>query len=288
MMYATMNKLSAILAAVDLSEPSLNALQTAACLAEKNDASLSIIHVQDNTLDFMGPNIFATGSTINHASNILTALAHDLQRKNNLHPIVIEDEGNPVQVVLKNALQQKFDLIVMGSYGASGYRDGFIGTTAYSITKYAPCPVLIIPPRRRWTSFKNILFPIRPALASLRNYDVLKNFLFPGSSLEVLGLSSAQTENTKELNKLVTDLKLATLGDKVIATTQSGEGNFIADSVLKQAEKNSTDLIVVTPAIDVSAKQFYIGPNAHKIIQQAKIPLLNINRMNVYAAAELK
>lgn len=283
-----MSKLSTILVAVDLSEPSLNALHTAACLAEKSDASLSIIHVHDNILDFIGPNIFATTNTINHSSNILTALAHDIQRKNNVQPIIIEDEGNPVQVVLKNAVQHKFDLIVMGSYGASGYRDGFIGTTVYNITKYAPCPVLIIPPRRKWTSFKKILFPIRPALASVRNYDVLKNFLFPGSSLEVLGLSTAHSENSKELSNLMNDLKLATLGDRVIATTQTGDGNFIADSVLKQAERNSTDLIVVTPAIDVSAKQFYIGPNAHKIIQQAKTPLLNINRVNVFASAELK
>jgi nucleotide-binding universal stress UspA family protein len=273
-----------ILAAVDFSEPSLNALDTAVCLAEKNNATLYIIHVQDNIFEFTGINGLTLNSTVNHSANILTALANDIGRRINTKPIILEEEGFATQVILKSIMSNKCDLVVMGTYGASGYRDGFIGTNTYSVVKYAPCPVLIIPPGKKWSSFKRTLFPVRPVITALRHYEVLKNFLFPGSFLEILGLSSGQRETKRDMERAVTDLQTRMAADDITASTCWEQGNSIPDNVLSQADKNNADLLIVTPAIDVSTKQYYIGPNAHRIIHQAKIPLLSINRVNVQIA----
>lgn len=283
-----MIKISTILAAVDLGEPSLNALNTAASLAEKNNASLHIIHVKDNIFEFIGADVLKVSTTSNHSSNILTALANDIQRKHKIKPVIIEEEGFATQAILKHSVKSRCDLVVMGSYGASGYRDGFIGTNAHNMIKYAPCPVLIIPAGKNWVTFKKVLFPIRPVIAGLRHYDILRNFLSAGASLEVLGLSSGQAENRKELDKQLADIRQKMQNDKITAIAEWDEGTFIPENVLRRADQNNADLLVITPSIDVSAKQFYIGPNAHRIMHQAKIPLLSINRANVYASAELR
>lgn len=273
-----------ILAAVDFSEPSLNALDTAVFLAEKNNATLYIIHVQDNIFEVSGTNGLTLNSTVNHSANILTALSNDIGRRIKSKPIIIEEEGFATQVILKNIVSNKCDLVVLGTYGASGYRDGFVGTNTYSVVKYAPCPVLIVPPGKKWSSFKKTLFPVRPVITALRHYEILKNFLFPGSSLEILGLSSGQRETKRDMERAVTDLQSRMAADDISASTSWEQGNSIPDNVLSQAEKNNSDLIIVTPSIDVSTKQYYIGPNAHRIIHQTKIPLLSINRVNVQVA----
>lgn len=274
-----------ILAAVDFSEPSLNALDTAVFLAERYKSSLYIIHVHDTVFEFIGSDVFANNRITNHSTNILSALAIDIERKTRTRPHIIEAEGYAVEVILRNAVKHECDLVVVGTYGASGYRDGFVGTNTYNIIKNAPCPVLSIPPGKKWTSFKRPLFPIRPVISALRQYDVLRNFLFPDSNLDVLGLSSGLPGARKDLDKLVADIWHKLTADNITARTEWDEGPSISENILRHAEKNNTDLIVITPAIDVSAKQFFIGPNAHKIIHAAKVPVLNINKVNVYSPA---
>lgn len=57
----------------------------------------------------------------------------------------------------------------MGTHGASGFREFFIGTNAFAVVKHAPCPVLTVPPNRKWESFSNILFPVRNTARAWRS-----------------------------------------------------------------------------------------------------------------------
>ena len=84
-------KINRILVAIDFSEPSFNALETAACIAEKCGATLYLIHVQDNIFDFMGVSSLTMNSVANNSSSILTALATDIQRKSGIKPVIIEE-----------------------------------------------------------------------------------------------------------------------------------------------------------------------------------------------------
>jgi nucleotide-binding universal stress UspA family protein len=278
----TINK---ILAAIDFSESSLNALDTAVFLAEKYEASLYILHVQDNTFEFVGEDKLSLPSIANHSGNILTALSVDIERKTKNKPHILGGEGYAPEVILRNAIRYECDLIVLGTYGASGSRDGFVGTTTYNVIKYASCPVLSIPPGKKWLSFKRPFLPVRPVISVLKQFDVLRNFLFPGAHLDMLGLSSGQPGARKDLDRLIAGIWKKLQDDNVTARTDWDEAHSVAETVLRHAEKNNTDLIIITPSIDISAKQFYIGPNAHKIIHSARIPVLNINKVNVHTAA---
>lgn len=263
-----------ILAAVDFSEPSLNALDTAVFLAESYKASLCIIHVQDTTFDFVGADKLAMNSITRHSADILTALAVDIERRITAKPCIIEEAGYTAEVILRNVVRHGCDLVVIGTCGASGYRDGFTGTHTYTVNKYAPCPVLSIPPGKKWVSFKRPLLPVRPVISTLGQYDILRNFLFTDSHLDVLGLSSGQPGSRKGLDNLVADIWQKLRADNVTARVEWDESPSVPESVLRHAEKSSTDLIIITPAIDVSAKQFYIGPNACRIIHNSRAPVL--------------
>jgi nucleotide-binding universal stress UspA family protein len=276
-----MNQSGGILIAIDFSDPSLNALDMAMFFAEKNDARLYLVYAHETSFDQGG---ISSISLTRNSSNVLAALASDIQRKTKIKPVIIEEEGFVPEIVLRNSIKYNCDLILMGTYGASGYRSGYIGSNTYSIVKFGPCPVLIIPGGKRPVGFNRPLFPVRPVMTSIKNYDMLKTYLSQDSTLYVLGLSPFSREGTmKDLNRIVAEMQLK-LGDgNIDIKTQWNESNSIADSILIQADKNNSDLIVLPPAIDVSTKQFYIGPIAHRVIHHAKTPILVINKVNIYA-----
>jgi nucleotide-binding universal stress UspA family protein len=280
------HEIKKILVAIDFGEPSFNALNTAVCIAEKCGATLHIIHVQDHIFQFIGANAITINSVVNNSFSILTALASDIQKRSGIEPVLIEENGYATEMIVKSAVKHKCDLIVMGTYGASGFRNNYIGTTAYSVIKYAPCPVLIIPAGKKWESFEKPLFPVRPVITALRHYDTIRNLLKENSTLYILNLSSSsQPGAANDLNELVSEMKEKLNSDNITARIELNRRGPISQNILAQAEKSNSDLIIITPAIDVSPKHFYIGPNAHYVIHNARIPILVINKVNVYAVS---
>lgn len=272
-----------ILVAVDFSEASLNALESAICIAEKNSASIYLVHVQDNIFDFLGVSTTSMTSVTSNSSSILSALATDIHKRSGIKPVIIEETGYVTEIIIKNAVKYRCDLITVGTYGATGYRKGYIGSTSYGTVKYTPCPVLLIPGGRKWTSFRQPLFPVRPVSTALRYYEIVRKFLEENSSPTVLGLYNYENQSVEDLNGLVSEIEGRMAAKKITAKTIWGSEHSISKDILMQVEKLNSDLVIVTPAIDVSPKTFYIGPNTHDIIHNARIPVLFINKVNVYA-----
>jgi nucleotide-binding universal stress UspA family protein len=143
------NNIRHILVPVDFSEASLNALDTALAIARRHAAAVHILHVTDTTFDFTlaGDGYNTSQNYLDNSTDILQALAATIQQKHQLMPQVLSEEGYVCACIVKNGIHVQADLIVMGTHGASGFRDGFIGSNTYSVIKHASCPVLTVPPR---------------------------------------------------------------------------------------------------------------------------------------------
>ena len=163
-----------ILAPIDLSHTSLNALDTAVSIARNHNAALTSLNVSEAFVSLPTENILNTGFSRN--SDVLNALAGAILHKSDVSAEIIQRDGQVVESVIAASVKGAFDLIVVGTHGASGYRNGFVGSNAYGIIKYAFCPVLIIPPQEKYTAFKKVLFPIRPVAGALIRYDVVCHF----------------------------------------------------------------------------------------------------------------
>lgn len=62
----------------------------------------------------------------------------------------IMQEGNVVQKILTYAQNNDFDFIIMGTGGASGLMEIFVGSVAAEILENASCPVLVVPVNARF------------------------------------------------------------------------------------------------------------------------------------------
>lgn len=275
------NIISHVLTPIDFSESSLNAFESALAIAEKNNASFTIIHVQDNTFESD-----LSSSSINHKiadnfGDVLNALADAAHSKLGKAPRLILGEG-PISASIVNAANKyACDLIVMGTHGASGFRELFIGTNTYKVIKYATCPVLIIPTKKKYRQFNNIIFPLKPLPGALKKYDLVRCMLHEKdeSYLQILCLSSTKNEDDEQiLEYLVDELKEKISGEPTKISTQFSFGNNIAEKVLKTADDVRADLILLTPSIDISNKHFFIGPYTQRILHHAKTPVLIVKR----------
>ncbi|MEM7574964.1 MAG: universal stress protein [Bacteroidota bacterium] len=54
-------------------------------------------------------------------------------------------EGNPTRAIFKQAHKEEADLIVLGTTGATGLKEVFLGSVAGEVMEKAPCPVLAVP-----------------------------------------------------------------------------------------------------------------------------------------------
>jgi nucleotide-binding universal stress UspA family protein len=68
------------------------------------------------------------------------------------------DFGIPTKKILDYAVEHAIDVIVMGSHGASGFKEFLIGSNAEKVVRKSTIPVLVIKEYRK-DPIKNIVFP---------------------------------------------------------------------------------------------------------------------------------
>ena len=136
-----------ILLAVDYSEHGEYVAQRAKSLAKKYQATLSIIHVLDNIP--MPDTSYGTVIPLEEDSSYEPLETEKSKLKQMAEKLGIDDAnqwlvwGVPKQEIVQIAVQEKIDLIVVGSHGRHGLAL-LLGSTANSILHYAKCDVMAV------------------------------------------------------------------------------------------------------------------------------------------------
>lgn len=175
------SNLHTILVPIDYSNISINALDTAIAMAKRQQAQLTLLHVVsiNRVMVPTGSAMLdvALGDHIASNQHSLDTLAQNVQDEHSIECKALVVLGAVCPSIVNEAAKLQADLIVMGTHGASGLWEFFIGSNAYAVLKHAPCPVLTVPPYRKWESFKKILFPIRPVADAISKYDLARQVI---------------------------------------------------------------------------------------------------------------
>ncbi len=134
-----------ILVLVDGSDFSLNAAKVGASMADKYDSKLTLMHVigksfskttmPDLELEIAG--LRAEGSQI--LNNALLSIG-----KSENEVELILSWGNPLDIILEEAGNKPYDLIVMGSRGLGTIKGLLMGSVSERVSRSVKCPVLIV------------------------------------------------------------------------------------------------------------------------------------------------
>jgi len=149
--------------------------------------------------------------------NQLEELKKQLEKefKNPKHTIIAHSAFNIlVDEVSAMVASEEADLVIMGTQGATGAKEIFLGTHTVHVIKKATCPVIAIPADFDYEIPKKILFPTdyeveysEKQLTGLLNLSKIHN-----SSIEVIHISSGydltdlQLQNKAKLEKILEEI----------------------------------------------------------------------------------
>lgn len=137
-----------ILVPTDFSKHAEYALKVAAQIAKENDSEIILLHMLE--LPHQGSDAIGAGSDIpeimffkNKAiSNLEDLMDVDYLEGINVSEIVQFEKA--FEGILAVSKKNNVDFIVMGSHGASGFQEMFIGSNTEKVVRFSDVPVLVI------------------------------------------------------------------------------------------------------------------------------------------------
>ena len=134
-----------ILVPVDGSKHATHAAEYALELAKMMQAEIILMHSHKPFPVVLGEPYFQNAvSKIMKKSNELMEPYRDLFKKNEVTFTDQILEGHADDAITEVAVDEKCDLIVMGSRGRSDLQGLLLGSNVHRVLKTAPCPVLVI------------------------------------------------------------------------------------------------------------------------------------------------
>lgn len=135
-----------ILCPIDFSDHAREALRVALEFARESGGEVALLHVYHIPGTGYSEGVFAP--------DFLRAMSEQAERhleewrkeaetawKNVTAETVL---GTAWDEIVRVARERKHDLIVLGSHGRTGIKRALVGSVAETVTRHAPCPVLVV------------------------------------------------------------------------------------------------------------------------------------------------
>lgn len=153
-----------ILVPCDFSKPAINAFRVALDIAAKAKATVHLINVIE--LPILHDTVLMP--VLSFEAALLEEMKEKADKKfekiiekyktDGVKVVSRLDFGAPFKTILNYVDDQSIDLLVMGSHGASGFREFAIGSNAQKVIRTSKVPVIIVKDFFRGP-IKNIVFP---------------------------------------------------------------------------------------------------------------------------------
>lgn len=275
-------KIRRVLVPIDFGVISANALKTALAICQRQFATLTLIHVVENSyLQFTAEAGAAASAMLPELVDIaeenLNNLAKELRTQHDVVVNHIVQSGKLSDQICIWASLHKIDLIVMGATSKTGISK-LMGSTAFRVVRHAPCPVMTIPKTDEIIEFHKILFPIRVIPGALEKYDALEPIIKRNlSSLVIAGIVKKEDAGTLvEMKDLVDTIRNKVTSIDIMCSSEVHYCEDVAQQVLEIANEHQPDLIVITASLDSTWRELFPGTYTQRIINDAQFPVLSI------------
>ena len=153
-----------ILVPCDFSKPAINAYRFALDIARQSKGKVHVLHVVELPVvhdPLLVPVLNFGQELFKELRQNAETRFRDVTQKYNLDSIKVDfavQFGSVLHMIREYTMKEKIDLVVMGSHGASGLRELFIGSNAERMVRSSPVPVLVIKKYYK-RPIRNIVFP---------------------------------------------------------------------------------------------------------------------------------
>jgi nucleotide-binding universal stress UspA family protein len=291
-----------VIAGVDLSVASDQALERAVAIAARHHAPIVVVHAQaddapiaeiDNAmLEQLGE--VSAAVRVEEArllADRLTAI-----RKRGVTAELVSRVGPPGEILAAVAAERKAELIVVGTYGHTGLSRFLLGSVAAATVRYAPCDVLVCRGRSADAVYGKPLVAIDFSPASGRALrhavdviapdaplDLVHAWQLPSGSWGATLLGQARFPWSTVRDAVLSSAR--TQADKLVAANQSiGHPLNVellqgppATVVTHTAERHGYDLIVVGTHGHRGFRRLLLGSVADSVLRHAPCSVLVVH-----------
>lgn len=273
-----------IIVPVDFSEYSEYALKAAAKLAEKNDAELLALHMLEM------PDIMLTGAgeqpqKVIYFIKLAEQRFEEFLKKDYLDNVKVTPIVKHFKVfseVNEVAKKNGADLIIMGSHGASGAKEFFVGSNAERVVRSSDIPVLVVKNDIAVVNFETVVFACDFTEDSIKSYlKASKMFSTMDSKLYLVhvNLPNDKFKSSIEIEKEVVNFftKAEKSLDKMSDTFYVSDYT-IEDGIINCANKVGADLIVVPTHGRTGLAHFFQGSVSEDVANHSVLPVMTFKR----------
>ncbi|WP_420552672.1 universal stress protein [Tenacibaculum aiptasiae] len=270
-----------IIVPVDFSNHSEYALETASFLAKQTNAEIIVVHM----LELSNAIVSKSESYAQNETFFYLKLAekkfHNFLQKDYL-------KGIKVTPIIKHfkifseldqlAREEDVDLIVMGSRGASGLKEMFIGSNTEKVIRYAHVPVLVIKEKPIVENIEKVVFAcdfsdddIAPLLRAKLFFEDLDTKI----DLVYVQTPSTKFKSTSELKE-----KIQRFLDKLGEVSFSKEQIHIVsdytveDGLRYYVNANDVEMLVIATKGRKGMARFFEGSITEDVANHSSFPLL--------------
>ncbi|MEM3731786.1 MAG: universal stress protein [Candidatus Bathyarchaeia archaeon] len=268
-----------ILVPIDGSTSSIMAEETAAEIAKKMDATITVLNVaQELKVAYPIPKdveneIFGR---IEQESEKIVNDALALFREEGLKANSIKSKSSdPAENILE--LCNDYDLIVMGARGQREEDPYALGSVAKKVVRHTTCPTLIV---KKVTRLESLLICIDGSEHSLQAFKYAANLAQKfGSKITLINVQEPRIydyapQTAKDLGEKILLKALELAGIEKVEVDKKVEFGIPSEKIVKVAERENHDLIVLGSRGLGTVKRFLLGSVSDYVSQKAKCSIL--------------
>ncbi|TPW18837.1 MAG: UspA domain-containing protein [Elusimicrobia bacterium] len=268
----------AILVAVDVSDPAMNAIEAAQSLAKVLGGELHLVCV----VSPRSPAFYGGEGLVSLREDWKEFKAWSRRRLAKLAagirdvPVSMKVvEGTPEAALAKLASSDRCGLAVLGTHGYTGVKRVVFGSVAESVVRHASVPVLTMPPGSRLEKPRRILVPYNMAHYAARSLRVAAALAedFDGGVSAMFVAEDA--EDAVKARKLNHSLKRAggRWSERVRGVVRFGDA---VRSIVDEAESGRHDLLILAAHRKSFWKDMLLGTTAERVLRHCPIPVLAV------------
>jgi len=252
-------------------------------MAHLFNAKIFLLHVEEVRVyaSLLDEPVLLAGMEEIHetAEQKLYRVAGDTVKKYGVALCPLTVASRPANGIAAAVKENEIDLIIMGTHGASGFEEYFLGTNAHRVVNLAPCPVLTVQKFAKKVGFKNIVMPVDNDLHSRQKVNnVIELATTYKSTVHILGLLETDDEAIDEKKF---EIKLDSVEDairhaNIPYTRKLVRGHNLAVEAMKYSEEVGGDMIVIMTGHESNLTGMFLGTIAKQIVNHSKIPVLSI------------
>ena len=270
-----------IIVPIDFSETSEFALEAAASISKKLKAELLVLHMLELSSDLLSKRdsehqLAAAYFTEISKLKLKKFLTKHYLKKVKVTPII--KQGKVLNEINEFALKNDAELIVMGSHGASGVKEVFIGSNTQKVIRYSDIPVLVIKEKPKEISFDIGIFACDFSIENIKPYleakDMFKNL---GTQLYLLYVNTPydRFKSTNEIDEMIQSFLKNADGDfKNLQDVHKIDDYSVEKGIINFSIVMGVDIVAIPTHGRKGLSHFLEGSITEDISNHASFPVM--------------